>query len=111
MVETIEHIALREAEGRELGLRRERAELPSKIAEASARVQNLRGQGCREGDPELEAAKSEVGALVDRERALPDLIVDAVAERCRLEAERLHEQERALATEHEELRSAAERTR
>src|SRR5215212_4082128 len=88
-----------EAGARELALRRERAELPRKIAHASRKITDLRGEGRREGDPELEAALQAVRDLVDRERALPDAILDAAAQRISLEAEDLREREAALLSE------------
>jgi chromosome segregation ATPase len=93
----------------EIALRRERAEIPQRIAAASARVQNLRGDGAREGDPELEAALRELRELADRQRALPDLIVGAVAERCEIRARQLADEGRELAREAEGLREEAAR--
>jgi hypothetical protein len=109
MAETIDQNALREAELSELELRRERAEIPERIAVASSRIQHLRGGGHRDGDPELEAALQETRDLVDRERALPDLIVAAVAKRCRLRAEQLVEEEWELTLEAESLQDVASR--
>lgn len=105
MTETVE----RQQIPAELSLRRERSEMPHEIAVASELVQNLRGAGLREGDPELEEALQTIRELAARERALPDLIVDAVAERCESEAAALREQERVLVLEAEELQSEAAR--
>src|SRR5215211_2258745 len=109
MPETMELTPLEEASKLERKLRRERAEISHRIAEAAATVRDLRGGGHRDGDPVLEEAKEAVGALVDRESVLPQLILDAVAERCRLRAEQLAEEERELARAAEPLQDVAAR--
>jgi hypothetical protein len=113
MTETMErNTLLREAEQRELDLRRERAQMPQWIADASWVVQDLRGDGHHDGDsPELEAAVQEVRELTARERALPALIIAAVAARCRLRGEQLAAEESALAEEYEQLQAAAAKAR
>jgi hypothetical protein len=93
----------------EIELRRERAELPIRIAQASAKVEDLRGNGRREGDRELDAAVAEVRELSARERILPSLIAAAVSRRCTLEAQRLIREQAALTPERESLREEAQR--
>lgn len=91
----------------ERALRRERAEIPEKIDAASARVRDLVGDGHRDGDPALEEALRTVRELDARERTLPDLIADAVAERCAETVADLRERERTLLSEAEGLRHEA----
>ena len=96
-----------QARASELSLRRERTMIPERIAAASSAVQNMRGNGKREGDPTLEEALSEVRALIDRRDALPELILESVVERCAAEAEGLHREVRELAAHDQDLQRAS----
>lgn len=100
---------LQEAKDRELSLRKERAEIPERISAASREVQNLRGDGRRDGDPDLDEKLREVRELSGRYDVLPDLICDAVAQRCSIQVEILLERERTLSEEAEALQSEAQK--
>jgi hypothetical protein len=87
----------------EIRLRRERSRIDARIASAARRAEELRGNGRRDGDPELEDALEEVRRLTARQAALPDEIVDAVAHRCRAQAAKLQRGDQALAEERAKL--------
>ena len=98
---------LNRAVPQEIALRRERARVPFEIQRASKTVENLRGNGHREGDAPLDEALRDLRSLIDRQAALDDLILDEIVKRCRGSANRLATERNALSKELDALRNEA----
>lgn len=88
---------------KEIALRVERMRLPGHLAKASREVDLLRGDGRRQGDPELEEATQHLRELAARERELPHLICTEAAKRCQRDAASLHRDAAFLRTERDKL--------